>query len=164
MVKTRSADGFSTYVSLILLMSNLVRIFWWFSERFAEVLLATACVSFVMQCILIFFWVSIMTDDGKKPFKDEAFWYWNKFSTYVTCLMAIGTTLGVTTYFAGDNKMYSQMLGTASAGIEALLPLPQLQLIQKNKHTAGVSFVMILLWLAGDIFKLHYYHVNNSPM
>ena len=23
---------------------------------------------------------------------------------------------------------------------------------------------MILLWLAGDVFKLHYYHTNNSPM
>ena len=65
-----------------------------------------------------------MTDDGKKPFKDEAFFYWNKFSTYVTFLLAIGTTLGVTTFFAGENKIYSQMLGTASAGIEALLPLP----------------------------------------
>ena len=24
--------------------------------------------------------------------------------------------------------------------------------------------VMILLWLAGDVFKLHYYHSNESPV
>ena len=48
MVKTRSADGFSTYVSLIVFMSNLIRIFWWFSERFSFVLLGTSIVSVVM--------------------------------------------------------------------------------------------------------------------
>ena len=70
MVRTRSAGGFSTYVSLILLMSSLVRVFWWFTGSLSDVLLATAAVAVVMQCVLLFFWVKIMTDDGKKPFKD----------------------------------------------------------------------------------------------
>ena len=79
MVKTRSADGFSTYVSLIVFASNLIRIFWWFSERFSMVLLGTAIVSVAMQFVLIFYWVKIVTNDGKKLFKDQAFWYWNNF-------------------------------------------------------------------------------------
>ena len=70
MVKTRSADGFSTYVSLIVFASNLIRIFWWFSERFSMVLLGTAVVSVAMQFVLIFYWVKIVTNDGKKLFKD----------------------------------------------------------------------------------------------
>ena len=70
MVKTRSADGFSTYVSLIVFASNLIRIFWWFSERFSLVLLGTAIVSVVMQFVLIFYWVKIVTNDGKSKFKD----------------------------------------------------------------------------------------------
>ena len=164
MVNTRSAEGFSPYVSLILIMSSLIRLFWWFSERFSDVLLATAVVAVVMQLILTFFWVKIMTNDGKKPLKEEAFWFWNQFSTYLSCLGAIAATLAFTTYIAGDNKLYSDVLGTASAVIEAMLPVPQLLLIHKNKHTAGVSMVMITLWLSGDGFKLYYYAINNSPI
>ena len=129
MVRTRSAGGFSTYVSLILMISSLGKIFWYFTGSLSDVLWATAIVGFVMQCVLIFFWVKIMTDDGKKPFKDQSFWYWNSFSTYVTCLAAFGSTLAVTTFMLKENKMYGELLGTMSAGVEALLPVPQLLLI-----------------------------------
>ena len=70
-----------------------------------------------------------MTDDGKKPFKDQSFWYWNSFSTYVTCLAAFASTLAVLTFMLKENKMYGELLGTMSAGVEALLPVPQLLLI-----------------------------------
>ena len=163
MVKTRSADGFSTYVSLIVFMSNLIRIFWWFSEKFSFVLLGTSIVSVVMQFVLIFYWVKIVTNDGKALFKNEAFWYWNKFSTYLTCIAMVIASLGMTTQMIGENKLYSDALGTASAAIEALLPTPQFMLIYKNKHTAGVSLTMILLWVIGDGFKVYYYISNNSP-
>ena len=59
--------------------------------------------------------------------------------------------------------MFNWFLGTTSSAIEAVLPVPQLALILKNKHTAGVSSKMILMWLAGDAFKVYYYFVNNSP-
>ena len=110
MVKTRSAGGFSTYVSLILMVSKLVAIFWWFTGSLSDVLMATAFVAFVMQCILIFFWVKVMTDDGKKPFKDQSFWYWNTFTSYVTCLAAMGSTLAVTTFLLKENKLYGELL------------------------------------------------------
>ena len=71
--------------------------------------------------------------------------------------------LATSTQQFGDNKIFSEALGTASATIESLLPTPQFLLIYRNKHTAGVSLVMILLWVVGDGFKVYYYISNNSP-
>ena len=79
-------------------------------------------------------------------------------------LLVVTAALATATQLLGDNEVYNWLLGTSSAGIEALIPIPQLMLIYKNKHTAGVSITMILLWLFGDFAKLQYYISNNSPM
>ena len=102
MIKTRSAGGFSTYVSLIIFLSNLIRIFWWFSERFSIVLLATSMVRVIVQLVVIFFWVKISTDEGRKPFRDEAFWYWSNYSRYAGAIVSLTCNLGLATYLAGD--------------------------------------------------------------
>ena len=71
--------------------------------------------------------------------------------------------LASATHTLGENKIFSEALGTASAGIEALLPTPQFLLIYKNKHTAGVSITMIGLWVLGDSFKIYYYISSGAP-
>ena len=59
-VQTGQADGFSPFVSFILIVSNLIRIFWWYSERFSLVILIAAVVMVLCQLALIFMWVKIM--------------------------------------------------------------------------------------------------------
>ena len=44
MVQSNEADGFSTFVSFILIVSNLIRVFWWYAERFSLVILMAAIV------------------------------------------------------------------------------------------------------------------------
>ena len=44
MMKTKQADGFSPFVSFILIVSNLIRVFWWYSERFSMVLFYASIV------------------------------------------------------------------------------------------------------------------------
>jgi len=41
-VAKNSSDGFSTYVSFILLTANLIRLYWWYCERFSTVILIAA--------------------------------------------------------------------------------------------------------------------------
>ena len=48
----------------------------------------------------------------------ESFWYWNKFSTYVLCLICIVATLSTTTALFNDNVLYAGVIGTLSSGIE----------------------------------------------
>ena len=42
MWKERVCEGFSTYVSFILILSNLIRLFWWYLARFSVVILLAA--------------------------------------------------------------------------------------------------------------------------
>ena len=49
------------------------------------------------------------------------------------------------------------MLGTLSATIEALIALPQFYLNYSNKSVKGLSKVLIMMWLFGDVYKLSYY-------
>ena len=58
-VQTGQADGFSPFVSFILIVSNLIRIFWWYSERFSLVILIAAIVMVLCQLALLFMWVKI---------------------------------------------------------------------------------------------------------
>ena len=59
MVQSNSAEGFSPFVSFILIVSNLIRVFWWYSERFTWVILIAAIVMIFCQLSLLFMWVKI---------------------------------------------------------------------------------------------------------
>ena len=72
--------------------------------------------------------------------------------------------LAAATYTLGDNSMYSDFLGAASSGIEAMLPMPQFYIIHTNKHTHGCAIALILNWISGATFKLWFYVKNDSPI
>lgn len=42
MIKTKSPDSFSTYVSFIVIVSNILRVFWWQVEHFSYVIVSAA--------------------------------------------------------------------------------------------------------------------------
>ena len=47
MISENNSDGFSPYVSFIMAVSSMIRVFWWYSERFSIVLLAASiCMVF----------------------------------------------------------------------------------------------------------------------
>lgn len=47
MIVKKRADGFSTYVSFILIVSNLIRIYWWYVDRFNPVILMAAVLQVI---------------------------------------------------------------------------------------------------------------------
>ena len=62
MISKQTSDGFSTYVSFILVLSNLIRLFWWYSERFSLVILFAAILMVLCQMVLLYFWVKIKNE------------------------------------------------------------------------------------------------------
>ena len=60
MVQTGQAEGFSPFVSFILIVSNLIRVFWWYAERFSLVIFFAAIIMIICQLALLFMWVKIM--------------------------------------------------------------------------------------------------------
>jgi hypothetical protein len=54
MIQSKSAEGFSTYVSFILIVSNIIRVFWWQAARFSLVILFAAILMIVCQFALLY--------------------------------------------------------------------------------------------------------------
>ena len=59
MWKERVCEGFSTYVSFILILSNLIRLFCWYLERFSVIILLAAILMLICQMVLLYIWVQI---------------------------------------------------------------------------------------------------------
>lgn len=59
MWKERVCEGFSTYVSFILILSNLIRLFWWYLARFSTVIFLAAILMVICQMVLLYIWVQI---------------------------------------------------------------------------------------------------------
>ena len=221
MVSTKTSDGFSTYVSFILIISNLLRLFWWYCERFSPIILVASIVMITCQLILLYYWVKLkninekrhqdqcnsqlvsnatyqpvyqrkqeVEQNGLLNFTNthitedlirnqsvhvgstmgqetdrfvESFWYWNKFSNYLICLLCIICSVSVLTTVLQNEPIYHMILGSASSGIEACLGIPQLWLNYSRKHTQGLSVVMIGMWLFGDMYRVSYYEQKHSP-
>lgn len=51
--KTKSSEGFSTFTSFILLTSAIIRIFYWFGNRFSIIMLYQAIVMIIAQCFML---------------------------------------------------------------------------------------------------------------
>jgi hypothetical protein len=59
MYTSGTAQGFSPYVSFILISSNLIRLYWWYLDRFSWVILCAAILMTLCQIVLLFFWVKL---------------------------------------------------------------------------------------------------------
>jgi hypothetical protein len=69
-MRTGTSDGFSPYVSFILISANLIRLFWWYLERFSWVLLVAAIFMIGCQITLLYFWVKLKNKDIEREHHD----------------------------------------------------------------------------------------------
>jgi PQ loop repeat len=60
-------------------------------------------------------------------------------------------------------QLFVAALGVAAVGAETLIAVPQLVRNYERKETEGVSAVMVLGWLLGDLCKGAYYAVAGAP-
>ena len=62
MYAEKKSEGFSTYVSFILILSNLIRVFWWAIDDFSDIILKASVLMIICQLSLLYFWVNINND------------------------------------------------------------------------------------------------------
>eukprot|EP00826_Nyctotherus_ovalis_P036901 TRINITY_DN3317_c0_g2_i2.p3 TRINITY_DN3317_c0_g2~~TRINITY_DN3317_c0_g2_i2.p3 ORF type:complete len:114 (+),score=20.63 TRINITY_DN3317_c0_g2_i2:502-843(+) len=62
------------------------------------------------------------------------------------------------------SSMYAAGLGTFSAGVEALLAVPQFYRNCVKRSTEGLTIVLVLLWAVGDTAKIIYNAMNEEPI
>ncbi|XP_043937175.1 solute carrier family 66 member 2-like isoform X4 [Protopterus annectens] len=131
--RTANAEGFSTRVCLILLIANILRIFFWFGKFFELTLLMQ---SFVMiTAMLALLHLCCTTQAANKvstkrhfltDFDLQYFWNWSHFEDYVLCCLCFTVLCTFITYLFIESKFFIEGVGLIAILTEAMLGVPQL--------------------------------------
>lgn len=170
--RTQDAQGFSTFVCLVLLIANVLRITFWFVKRFEWPLLVQSIIMIVAMLMLLHLCVRVNYEKDNVmvvhrrflDFNFQHFWNWTQFSDYCQCILCISLLGFAVTYILRQFIIYVELLGFASVLTEAMLGVPQFWKNFKNRSTQGMSPMMIICWTTGDLFKTGYFLVRQAPM
>ncbi|KAM8967485.1 solute carrier family 66 member 2 isoform 2-T2 [Pelodytes ibericus] len=184
--RTQNAEGFSTYVCLMLLVANILRILFWFGRHFESPLLWQSIIMIVTMLLMLKLCTEVrvandlttkrrsFTDSKDEDLKTHPkrcfldfdvgfFWHWSRFTDYVQCVLAFTGVIGYITYLSLDSVLYVETLGFLAVFTEAMLGVPQLYRNHQNSSTEGMSIKMVLMWTSGDTFKTVYFVLNQAP-
>ncbi|KAL5466821.1 hypothetical protein EMCRGX_G030972 [Ephydatia muelleri] len=166
----RSTEGFSTFVCLVLLLANIMRILFWVGKRYEYPLLAQSVVMVLAMIALMHLCVKVereVSPGVARRISDyssvDYFWKWTEFSDYILFITLFTVFGGVVTLVLRNVQLYVELLGFASLMTEAMLGVPQFWKNFQMKSTSGMSVQMVLLWFSGDMFKTTYFIVRHSP-
>ncbi|XP_061598339.1 solute carrier family 66 member 2 isoform X2 [Cololabis saira] len=169
--RTQNAEGFSTYVCLVLLVANVLRILFRFGHHFEAPLLWQSIIMIVTMLIMLNLCTNVRTaaevSTKRRSFTDfdwKYFWCWSRFVDYLQCVLAFTLAAAYVTYLLLDSALFVETLGFLAVFTEAMLGTPQLYCNYRNKSTEGMSIKMVLMWTSGDTFKTGYFLLTQAPV
>lgn len=168
--RTQNVEGFSTYVCLVLLVANILRILFWFGRHFESPLLLQSIIMIITMLLMLKLCTEVRVTNElnikRRSFSDfdlNYFWHWSKFTDYVQCVLAFTGVTGYITHLFLDSVIFVETLGFLAVFTEAMLGIPQLYRNYQNRSTEGMSVKMVLMWTSGDTFKTVYFLLNQAP-
>ncbi|KPP79477.1 PQ-loop repeat-containing protein 1-like [Scleropages formosus] len=173
--RTQNAQGFSTYVCLVLLVANILRILFRFGRYFETPLLWQSIIMIVTMLVMLNLCtnvrVSTELNTKRRSFlatdsKDEEIKVPKKLFLVPPskCVLTFTAVAGYITYLLLDSTLYVETLGFLAVFTEAMLGTPQLYCNYQNKSTEGMSIKMVCMWTSGDTFKTGYFLLTQAPM
>ncbi|XP_069032492.1 solute carrier family 66 member 2 isoform X2 [Embiotoca jacksoni] len=169
--RTQNAEGFSTYVCLVLLVANILRILFRFGRYFETLLLWQSIIMIGTMLIMLNLCTDVRTatelNTKRRSFIDldwTYFWSWSRFVDYMQCVLAFTMVAAYITYLLLDSALFVESLGFLAVFTEAMLGTPQLYCNYQNKSTEGMSIKMVLMWTSGDTFKTGYFLLTQAPV
>ena len=100
-----------------------------------------------------------------KILNPKLFWQWDKAREYYKFYFLVVSVLTLLLFaFGVDNKYYANALGSINLVLELLCSLPQIIELYRTKNQKNISKIMVMLWFTGNILKIYYNHINNSPI
>ncbi|CAJ0902941.1 22633_t:CDS:2 [Entrophospora sp. SA101] len=110
--KTKSSKGFSLDTSGILLISSIIRIYFWFGKRFDNVLLYQSIFMIFTQLLVLHQAINyrIKTPSIFNP-SQRKFWNWSTLTPYLKFLASLTATLCVLNYLFNDKHWFIELLG-----------------------------------------------------
>ncbi|XP_050929500.1 solute carrier family 66 member 2 isoform X2 [Lates calcarifer] len=168
--KSNNSEGFSTRVCLVLLIANILRIFFWIGKQFELTLLLQSVVMILTMFAMLHLCCTVQNTNRVSTKRHRLsdldlnyFWKWSAFEDYLLFCFGFTVLCAVVTLLLLDSVVFVEMLGSLAVMFEAMLGLPQLLQNFHNRSTKGMSVKMVLLWTAGDVFKTTYFVMNESP-
>ncbi|XP_041759183.1 solute carrier family 66 member 2-like isoform X2 [Coregonus clupeaformis] len=169
--RTQNAEGFSTYVCLVLLVANILRILFRFGHYFETPLLWQSIVMIATMLIMLNLCTNVRVatelQTKRRSFTDfewSHFWSWSRFVDYMQCVVAFTLLVAYITYLMLDSSVFVETLGFLAVFTEAMLGTPQLYCNYQNKSTEGMSIKMVMMWTSGDTFKTGYFLLTEAPV
>ena len=179
--KTKSSKGFSKSLCLLLLLANILRIYFWIGKPFAKSLLFQSIVVIISQIYLMHYYLKYQ-DYTKKEIPPEKsilnhmtswneiirpskIWNWDYEIDYYKFILFLFFALSIICYIIGkESPKFYNLIGTISVGIETFIEIPQIKENCITKNVKNLSGAMVLMWFIGDLFKTVYNITNNSPL
>ncbi|KAM6899213.1 solute carrier family 66 member 2 [Xenentodon cancila] len=169
--RSQNAEGFSTYVCLVLLVANILRILFRCGHYFEAPLLWQSVIMIITMLIMLNLCTHVRmateVSTKRRSFTDfdwKYFWSWSRFVDYVQCVLAFTLVAAYITYLLLDSALFVETLGFLAVFTEAMLGTPQLYCNYQNKSTDGMSIKMVLMWTSGDTFKTGYFLLTQAPV
>ena len=103
---SNSTKGFSTLVSFLLILSNLIRLFWWICEPFQMTLFYAAFAMVLTQFVVLYNFVKVTNKNKSLKFV-ESFWTYSEFGKYTDFVIIIVYILGFSTFMLKDEKWFA---------------------------------------------------------
>jgi hypothetical protein len=127
MRRTGSARGFSSAICGVLLIANILRIFFWLGRRFDDALLFQSIVMILMQLVLLHMCIRCRAYDEPHGAwtRERSLWRWPLFEDYISFLAKFTVGFGLLQLFFSEYDWYVDLIGFMSVSIEAALPVPQ---------------------------------------
>ncbi|KAI5812075.1 hypothetical protein BZA77DRAFT_325454 [Pyronema omphalodes] len=165
----RSSRGFSLDTPLIMLVSSILRVFYWFGADFQISLLIQAILTIAVQITLLKVALDHRPPPDVSPFsavtsssRPYGFWQWRSQRPYWTFLVYFVLGTAVMQLLLGKSQTWVDALGYIALGIEATLPLPQVFANEKGRSCQGFRLSVLTMWLIGDAMKMIYFFTGDK--
>lgn len=179
--QTKSSKGFSKSLCLLLLLANILRIFFWIGKPFSKTLLYQSIVVIISQIYLIHYYLKYREKPKDVIYPEKSFyqhmiswketlnpyyiWNWYYEIEYYKFIIFLFFICSIICSFVGiSNTKFFEMIGTISVSIETFIEIPQIKENCITKNTKNLSGAMVISWLLGDLFKTTYNIIYRSPM
>ncbi|KAK4565972.1 hypothetical protein LTR86_003821 [Recurvomyces mirabilis] len=176
MHKNRSSAGFSLDIPLIMLVSSILKIFYWFGAHYDFPLFIQASIMILVQIVCLHVALLHRPPFGaqhslNQPFagaKDNElhinrpynFWQWRSRKPYWQFLATYSVILFLLQVFIGTSAMYVMIQGYVALSVEAVLPIPQILQNHRSRSCKGFRLSVLINWLVGDAFKMMYFFLS----
>ncbi|KAJ5563009.1 hypothetical protein N7535_002545 [Penicillium sp. DV-2018c] len=179
--RTRSSAGFSLDIPLIMLISSILKIFFWFGEYYSATLLTQAIVMIAVQMAML----KVALDNRPSPSgrsgiehapfsgavsdlkssRPYEFWQWKNTKPYWMFLAYfVGALAIIHLTPIAQSEYYISFLGYVGLAVEATLPIPQIIANHRSGSCKGFRVSVIAAWILGDTMKMSYFFNSTETI